>query len=96
MTPKERNLADIGLIALRHGLTRHDILGWSRKDHIVKARQHCFRHFRQKTVNGRIMSYPEIGRLFGRHHSTVIYGVSQYVDRNAPLSPLSGYSAGLI
>ena len=68
MTPRERTLADIGLIALRHGLTRYDILGHDRRSHVVRARAEaaCF-------LRGKGRSYPEIGRDLGnRHHTTIM------------------------
>ena len=68
MTPRERTLADIGLIALRHGLTRYDILGHDRRSHVVAARAEAACYLRDK---GR--SYPEIGRDLGnRHHTTIM------------------------
>jgi chromosomal replication initiation ATPase DnaA len=81
MTPREKYYSEIGLIALRHNLTRHDVLSKSRQYHVVRARQHCYWHFRQKIVNGRPMSYPEIARLFGRDHSTVIHGIDVHIER---------------
>jgi Bacterial dnaA protein helix-turn-helix len=67
MTPRERSMSEIGLIALRHGLTRWDILNHSRKRKVVDARRDVVLHFRAK---GR--SFPEIGRLIDRHHTTVM------------------------
>jgi chromosomal replication initiation ATPase DnaA len=90
MTPRERTLADIGLIALRHGLTRQDIMGRSKARHISIARQHCYWHFRQKD-----MSYPQIARAMGlADHTTVIHGVKMHIARNS--FALAGYSEGLI
>ncbi len=68
MTPRERNLADIGLIALRHGLTRHDVLGRSRKPIAVAVRRECAEHFVAKGKG-----WSEIGRIMQRDHSSVRY-----------------------
>lgn len=68
MTPREKNLSDIGLIALRHGLTRHDILGRSRDPKIVLARKQCAAHFA-----GMNKGLSEIGRIMRRDHSSIAY-----------------------
>lgn len=65
-TPRERNLADIGLIALKHGVTRHDVIGKSRLKKIMPARLECARHFRDKGLG-----VTEIGRIMRRDHSTI-------------------------
>ena len=69
MTPRERNLADIGLIALRHGLTRHDILRHHGKrcERVKAARRDVALHFRAKDY-----SWPKIGRVVDRDHSSVM------------------------
>lgn len=74
-TPYERAMDEIGLIALRHGITRDDILSRKKSRHIVEARNHCFWHFRQ---SGK--SYPQIGRFFNRDHTTVLHGVRKFID----------------
>ena len=67
MSPHERVMADIGLIALRHGLTRHDILSVDKRSKVVDARAECARYFR---AQGRTLA--DIGRILGgRDHSTI-------------------------
>jgi len=70
MTPKERNLSDIGLIALRHGVTRHDILNrhGKRCPKVHAARKAVALHFRAKEH-----TWTQIGRVVGRDHSTVMF-----------------------
>lgn len=91
MTPREKSLSDIGLVALKHGLTRHDILGRVKTTHICRARHEAYYHFRRKG-----WSYPEIGRLFGRDHSTIIYGVEKHQKVAFALPVNAGVTAGLI
>jgi hypothetical protein len=68
MTPRERLLADIGLIALRHGLTRNDIIGRDRRSKAVAARAAAARHLHQQ---GRSLN--QIGAILGgRHHTTIM------------------------
>jgi len=91
MTPREKSLSDIGLIALKHNLTRHDLLGRSRYPHISQARHEAFYYFRRKG-----WSYPQIGKLFGRDHSTVIHGVEKHQRIKFALPINAGITAGLI
>jgi chromosomal replication initiation ATPase DnaA len=70
MTPRERTLADIGLIALRHGLTRHDVLGRAQTYKIYAARRECYRMLRDRG-----MHLERIGEIFGRHHTTILAGL---------------------
>jgi len=89
MTPRERHLSDIGLIALRHGLTRWDILNHhgKRSDRVAEARRDVALHFRAKDY-----SWPHIGRIVGRDHSTVLHWVR---SRGGHVG-IPGASAGLI
>lgn len=89
MTPRERNLADIGLIALRHGFTRYDILGPNKHKTLVRARQDCIAMFRKRG-----MSTTEIGRIMQRDHSTIVHALQKIAQRNIPEN--AGASAGLI
>lgn len=67
MTPRERNIAAIDEIAVRHGITRHEILGSDLRPHVCIARSECAKHFRAQDK-----SLPAIGRILGRHHTTVL------------------------
>ena len=61
-----------GRVALRLGVRQADLLGPSRKQEHVFARQAAMYLCR----NGLGLSYPELGRLFGgRDHATVIHGI---------------------
>lgn len=69
LTPRERNLADIGLIALRFNLTRHDILQRrGRKPRLTDARIAVAKHFLGK---GKTLC--ETARIMERNHTTVRY-----------------------
>jgi len=88
-TPRERNLADIGLVALRHGFTRQDILSTCKTKKLVLARQDCIAMFRSRGL-----STPQIGRIMGRDHSTIIHALQKIALRKPDGEP--GASAGLI
>lgn len=88
-TPRERNLADIGLIALRHGFTREDILGPRKFKNLIRARQDCIAMFRKRGL-----STTEIGRIMGRDHSTIVHALQQVAARSVPAN--AGTTAGLI
>jgi chromosomal replication initiation ATPase DnaA len=89
VTPRERNLADIGLIALRHGFTRHDLLGKKRSNKLTEARAKCYQMLRDRGL-----SYPQIGGIFNRHHTTIMYSYPK--ARADKPCDCSGASAGLI
>jgi chromosomal replication initiation ATPase DnaA len=91
MTPREKSLSDVGLIALKHGLQREDLLGRQRFPRISRARQEAFYHFRRKG-----WSYTEIGRLFDRDHSTIIHGVEKHQKVAFALPVNAGTTEGLI
>lgn len=68
MTPRERYLADIGLIALRHGVTREQVLKHhSRCPKVRQARRDVALHFRNQG-----MTWIKIGRICNRDHSTLV------------------------
>lgn len=80
--------ADIlAAVSERTGISVADIKGRSRLGPIVKARQEAMWALREtpkpftcaNTINRR--SWPEIGRLFGRDHTTVIHGYRAHEKR---------------
>ncbi len=93
MTPSDQ----IGLIAMRYGVTRHDILGRRRNAKVVRARHHCYWHFRERGN-----SYPAIARIMRRKdHTTIMHGCQMHMERNGivegtKLPATAGYSAGLL
>ena len=87
-SPREKNLADIGLIALRHGFTRHDVLGPCKVRPLVMARRECIAMFR-----ARGLSTPQIGRIMQRDHSTIVHALQQM---KTPVDAVPGVTEGLI
>lgn len=87
----------IGLIAMRYGVTRLDVLSRNRKRQVVNARQHCYWHFRERGN-----SYPTIARIMRlKDHAAVIHGRKKHMERNGivegtKLPSTAGYSAGLL
>ena|SRR5690606_17916634 len=75
MTPREKILNEIAIIAHHHKLALRDIIHPARFSHIVRARNHAMWHIR--TVHG--YSFPRIGTIFGVHHATVIHGVAAHM-----------------
>jgi chromosomal replication initiation ATPase DnaA len=62
------------------GISQKEILGQHRNRDIVLARQ-AVMYFCARRTN---KSYPQIGRFLGdRDHTTVLHGVSTYVDKRA-------------
>ena len=60
--------------AAEFGITANDILGNSRVAHIVMARRKAAWIFHQRGT----MSYPQIGRILNKDHSTIIHAVRRY------------------
>jgi chromosomal replication initiation ATPase DnaA len=72
MTPREKNLRDIGAIAQDHGYTVADILGPKRRRHLVSVRNLCVAMLRNKGY-----STTEIGRIMNRDHSTIVHALNK-------------------
>ncbi len=70
--------AIIKLVSLKHGVSVDEIMGPSRSVHLVAARHlaiwlvhtHC-----------RWLSTPEVGRIFGRDHTTVLNALRKFAPR---------------
>ena len=89
MTPREETMPDIGQIARQHGLTSHDLIGKRRIAKIVTARKECY-----VLLRSRGMTYPQIGRIFNRHHTTIIDAMPYNHPSGLPIT--AGASEGLI
>jgi chromosomal replication initiation ATPase DnaA len=71
MTPREQRLAIIVRVAEAHGVTLGDVLGYSRRAYIVAARRAAMHALRDECG----YSLCQIGRLLGRHHTTVMHAL---------------------
>jgi chromosomal replication initiator protein len=56
------------------GLSVEDIVGEKKSRRLVIARHYAMNRVYYETN----LSLPEIGRLFGRDHTTIIYGVDRW------------------
>lgn len=73
----ERGLLEyVAASARRDNATIYEVLGRSRLPRVCHAR-HAIWYALRHRGEGRL-SYPDIGALFGRDHSTVISGVQAY------------------
>jgi chromosomal replication initiator protein len=63
----------VGLVSRGFNLAPEDILGTRRKPDFVLARQVAMYLCRRKLG----LSYPELGKAFGRDHSTVIHAIKK-------------------
>lgn len=70
-TPRERQLHVVARVAARYGLTAADLLGRDRRDHVARARWHAWYQLRCQFGS----SLNQIGRLFDRDHTTILYGL---------------------
>lgn len=76
MTPHERKMLRIREACAEGGITYERLMSRDRLPEVVRVRQRLFYEFRQTG-----MSLPEIGRLFGRDHTTVLHGVNMEKER---------------
>lgn len=63
----------VALVALKHGLLQRELLGPSREHRLVGPRYEAMHLIYRHTH----ASMPMIGRWFGRHHTTVLFGLSR-------------------
>ena len=71
-TPKAKAANIVKAIAAKHNLTVAEIMGRSRRRHIVRARQEAMTAI---YVEFPMWSLPIIGRFFDRDHTTVLFSV---------------------
>ena len=77
MTPRQSIKADIAEICRRHDVCMADVMGRSRFRVHINARHEAF--WMLRTMYG--LSYPRIGQIMGRDHSTVLYGIDRHLER---------------
>ena len=70
-------------VALFSGFTRLDILSPRREKEVCRARQISVYLAKKFTLR----SFPELGRIFGRDHSTLVHS-SQKIERNRAIDPI--------
>jgi hypothetical protein len=64
----------IAAVALKHGLFPADLTGSCKSARYVRARQEAIWSVRQATK----LSTPQIGQIFGRDHTTILYSIKAY------------------
>lgn len=65
----------VGEVAKRHRMTVSDILSKSPNRRIGRARRDAY-----SCLYASGLSYPEVGLMFGRDHTTVLYGVRRDLE----------------
>jgi chromosomal replication initiation ATPase DnaA len=63
----------IAQVCDRHGVAVEEVMGRSRFKRVCTARKEAYAMLREERL-----SYPTIGRMFGRDHTTVVDGVQRY------------------
>lgn len=67
-------LAVLGEVGAKHGIGLEQIAGLSRERHVVRARYEAISRLRDECH----LSYPSIGSMLGRDHSSVMYGYRRH------------------
>jgi hypothetical protein len=78
MSPAQNTLAIIQAVADKHKVTVSDIMGRDRHKQINEPRQEAMY---EVLIQRRHLTYPDIGRIFGRDHTTVISNVKAHCKR---------------
>ena len=73
LTPRERRRMIIAQVCDRRRVTVEELMGRSRLKRVCTARKEAYVMLRQERL-----SFPTIGRMFGRDHTTVVDGVQRY------------------
>lgn len=68
----------IAEVAAKHDLTVTSLKGERRTRPFVRARQEAFYRLRAELR----LSFPQIGAIFDRDHTTVLHGVRSFAERN--------------
>lgn len=78
MTPREKIRLIVSVVADEHGLTAKDIYEPGRFAHIHAARRAAIRAVAAAYPT---LSAPQIGRLFRRHHTTVLHALGRVKNK---------------
>lgn len=70
MTPREKNLAEIGKIAYKYGFTVEDMIGKRKYKMLMVARRECVAMLRAKGL-----TTVQIGKIMARDHSTIVHSL---------------------
>ena len=74
MTPRNKILNELAIIAHDHKLTLREVFSASRVADVVECRNKCMWHVRSQYG----YSLPKIGRMFNRNHATVYHGIAAH------------------
>lgn len=79
--PRHRKgLAVAMAVADAYGLSWEEITGPGRTFRVAHPRQHAFWALRQLCPH---LSLPQIGMMFGKDHTTVLYGIRKHEERRS-------------
>lgn len=85
MTPRQRTMKDVEAVARIYRIDMVELMGHSRRNTAVKARQAVMWMLRYSKA----WSFPAIGRFMNRDHSTVVFGIGRHEIRMGLRSPLA-------
>jgi chromosomal replication initiation ATPase DnaA len=80
-TPRSIILAIVADEAVKAGIGSSDIFGPCRLARIVRARHGAMKRVHEALPD---KSYPELGRIFGRNHASVMYALGAYRRKAKP------------
>ena len=69
-------------VCVKYGVTFAEIVSHRKPTPVINARREAWWRIRHEVmINGRAISYPEIGRRFGKDHTTILHSVQMYERR---------------
>ena len=69
-------------VCAKYGVTFAEIVSHRKPTPVINARREAWWRIRHEVlINGRPISYPEIGRRFGKDHTTILHSVQMYERR---------------
>ena len=92
-SPRAKIMREVEAIAEKSGLTLKDILGTSRLRVIVKARHAAWAHVARTQP---WISSPQLGRMFNRDHSTILFALHKHKVEGRGLHSISARRAARI
>jgi len=76
ITQRRKREALLAMVAIEHGITRDELMSSSRRLHIVRARHDAF----YRLVKDLQYGYSDVGRVFGKDHTTIMHGVRKHCE----------------
>jgi len=80
-------VSELELLALElRAKSMDEVLGPNRELRVSRVRHAVWAKLRE--IDPEVWTFPRIGRIFGRHHTTVMFGVDRHLNGRPPCKAL--------